>query len=131
MGAWLNEPSELYFTHNGLKCAIFRVMQLGHLCGYVGVNDLGEGFEEDEIHVHGGVTFFERTENLSGKFTEYFTDCEYVIGFDCAHWNDVVPFAFLFSSGEETYKDIEYVTDETKRLAEQMPKKVMEESYAE
>lgn len=34
---WDNEPNKEEFEAHGLKCFVNRVMGLGHLCGYVGV----------------------------------------------------------------------------------------------
>src|SRR5690625_5293703 len=97
---WETEPDELKFEHEGLKCLILRMESLGHLCGYVGVKEYPQGFDEYEIAVHGGVTFNKPIETCSSEMKDYFEDCKYVIGFDAAHAGDLTPY------GESRFRDM-------------------------
>lgn len=74
----------------------------------------------NEIDVHGGVTY---TGEIRFKQQDYTID--YVVGFDCAHAGDYSPYFLPFLGmnkriANETYKDIEYVTNECKNLAKQL-----------
>lgn len=65
-------PEDLYtYDIDGYECNISRSM-LGHYCGYVNYGDAK--FDDDDIDVHGGVTY------NNGK----------QIGFDCMHYCDFV-----------------------------------------
>jgi len=44
------------------------------------------------------------------------------LGFDTAHYGDVCPLNVRWAQHDETYKNIKYVTDEVKSLAEQLEK---------
>lgn len=119
---WEAEPDELQFEHNGLKCLVLRV-ELGHLCGYVGIKHIPQNFDEYEVDVHGGVTFSQPIENCSGRVSEYFKGCKYVIGFDAAHAGDLIP-AMQQIGGE--YRNILYMREEAVKLAEQLSYKELE-----
>lgn len=64
--------------------------------------------------VHGNITYAEETE------------LGYMIGFDCAHCWDIVPSIHKIvpnrksSFFEQTYKTVDFVTDQSKKLAEQI-----------
>ena len=103
-----DEPDYLKFKYKNYLCEIKRPsLSLLHLCGYVTLerdNKLygKEWFEKEiqNLEVHGGITFAEPTKE--GKWQ---------IGFDCAHYDDVVPgsdVALFGSSDYSTYKDITY-----------------------
>lgn len=93
------------FQHAGLDCQI-QLQRLGHYCGYVSIpltHPLAFHSSMDlELSVHGGVTFAQRNDNM------------WVIGFDCAHAGDGR------HSGDPDWKDADFATAETRRLAEQL-----------
>lgn len=87
-----------------------------HWCGYVLIPEntsLGKwvwekaGFLENNLDVHGGITYCEKKEGLIW------------IGFDTAHHGDISHIELHISS-DATYKDKEYVIKETKSLIEQI-----------
>lgn len=127
---WENEPNRLEFTAHGLQCLIMRHSELGHLCGYVGVNrshpTYGLFYDSygnlarlsiqrklGDIKVHGGLTFAER-----GNGKEWAADLWW-FGFDCAHSDDYCPKLHL-SQSDAVYRDINYVRAETEKLAKQL-----------
>lgn len=148
-GEWVEEPDEVDFIHDDIKCKIIRVVRPkgpirddgtffmfgGHLCGYVIINKdhpfFGKYSEEIEnIDVHRGVTF-------SGN--RFDGDNEWWIGFDCAHSIDYQPsiellkqsYRYLFPIPEKfkeysifnpTYKNINFCIEECKSMAEQIKK---------
>lgn len=112
---WREEPDEMYFEHKGLKCAVYRVQELGHLCGYVGVEKYVEN--ADYLDVHGGVTFNHAYDKLDGWFAEYFEGSVQVIGFDGAHAGDLIPSMPIMGG---TYKGIMYMRNEAVKLADQI-----------
>lgn len=127
---WETEPNFLEFVDEdtGYKCFIQRHPELKHLCGYVelpkehklyGKDNMDNEEIFNEIDVHGGVTY---TGEIRFKQQNYTID--YVVGFDCGHWTDYVPFSLPWAMNKiianETYKDIEYVTNECKNLAKQL-----------
>lgn len=98
-------------TKSGLPARIVEHPDLGHLCGYVGV-DKDSGFYQVEystmdsrIGVHGGVTF-------SGTLKD--SDLWW-IGYDCAHSCDYTKFN---PSGIK--RDVGFCTDECEDLARQI-----------
>ena len=126
------------WEHRGVKCLIRRVPNMLHLCGYVGLPKdhpyvkEHKDYDYVDVVVHGGVTFSE-------KIKEYGKDL-FFYGFDCAHSGDLVPGnvkndfdALFFDKGtliydkakgydsyHKTYKDMEYVTKETEKMADQL-----------
>lgn len=117
------EPNLARFKAHGLTCYIHRHPNSGHLCGYVGVPP-GHVFygatDEDprlsEIEVHFGLTWSEKGfYGLSKKL--------WFLGFDCAHCYDLCPFfisPWKFERDKEySYKDFDFVIDETVNLAYQ------------
>jgi len=130
-GEWDNEPeNRVDFVHAGFACFILRG-PLGAWCGYVGVPSTHSLYEntdvDDKVDVHGGVTY---TEKCAGAICHVpepgMPDDVWWIGFDTAHYMDVTPHDYhKFGLGYEakgTYKNIKYVTDEVKSLAEQLEK---------
>jgi|ERR1700692_154976 len=122
-GPWNTEPDKLQFTdeETGFECSIERHPIMGHLNGYVIIpkRNILRDIEIDEynIDIHGGLSFFDE-------------DC---VGFDCAHHGDIVPITsdiykdFLernppeqFKGVYPTYKNIEFVKAECKKLARQL-----------
>lgn len=128
---WETEPDFLEFIDEstGYRCFIQRHPELKHLCGYVelpkehklyGKDNMDNEEIFNEIDVHGGVTY---TGEIRFKQQDYTID--YVVGFDCAHAGDYSPYFLPFLGmnkriANETYKDIEYVTNECKNLAKQL-----------
>lgn len=122
-GPWIYEPDHVTFTHAGRICHIYRHQDWGHLCGYVEILEDSPIKDIDvfdmPFSVHGGITFSDKLK---------FDDNEnFAIGFDCAHANDLSPGLIIrggmaFPDLFLIYKDIEYVTQEVKNLAEQVHK---------
>ncbi len=118
-GPWDNEPDELSFVDEvtKLECLILRNPMFGSLLGYV---VLPEGknldIDTDLLKVHGGVTY--------SDFSPYpLHNSKYCIGFDCMHAYDWSPCAMSQRFAKETgstYKDIEFVKAECKKLAKQL-----------
>ena len=112
---WENEPAYLRFTEDttGWECIIKRNKALGILCGYVVIpkdSALYNKHYNDElfnnIKAHGGLTYSEHKKD------------EYLIGFDCAHLDDLAPYKQDLYQG--TYRNIAYVEYECLRLARQL-----------
>lgn len=132
---WETEPDFLEFIDEStgyrcfIRCFIQRHPEFKHLCGYVelpkehklyGKDNMDNEEIFNEIDVHGGVTY---TGEIRFKQQDYTID--YVVGFDCAHAGDYSPYFLPFLGmnkriANETYKDIEYVTNECKNLAKQL-----------
>jgi hypothetical protein len=144
-GEWCDEPDLVTFEWSDMQCEIRRILVFeqsghafgGHLCGYVKIPEYHalynnqNGFDFD-LDVHGGVTF-----------NEFFNDTkDWYIGFDCSHLFDVVPsmietkkkinqemkakFPDFFENSsilsifDSSYKTIDFVIEECKKLAEQL-----------
>lgn len=143
-GEWVDEPDEVVFTHCGFKCRVSRIgvnetphedIFSAHLCGYIFVPKdhpwFGldkEAFWEKDINVHGGVTD-----------TYSYSDELWRVGFDCAHSGDYMPTleiplksefmrqldkiipvnSQLYRMCNPTYKNVAFVTEELRKLAEQ------------
>lgn len=148
---WENEPDELRFTDEatGLECYICRHSEIGHLNGYVIIpkDNVLYGanlFDNPDIKVHGGVTF-SGIMPINDFILEWHANTitmqeviygpninEYCIGFDCAHYNDLIPddpynktfhpniIDNINAHFPRTYKDIEYVKAECLKLAKQL-----------
>lgn len=147
-GLWVDEPDYAEFEHCGMKCFVIRIAFPdgpkfgGHFCGYVEIPSshplYGKDLicdEENDFEVHGGVTH-----------SEYHVFFEkYLVGFDCGHTFDVIPsqekiYSEIYSEIEKlkeklftnskfldrSYKDIDFVIKETKKLAEQLKDKEKE-----
>jgi len=128
MSEWLDEPNREEFEHAGLKCLILRHTELGHLCGYIAISreHLCYGRDHDHIpyddlfpvEVHGGLTF-SREGHGDTRQKGYWW-----LGFDCAHWGDLVPQIVELLDREphefETYRNFAYVRREVKELAYQI-----------
>ena len=140
------------FIHRGLQCVILRAhainlwrplavecertsggkrhSNLVHLCGYVRVPKSSKLYglsytheKVDSIRVHGGLTYAddELIPNDDGWW----------FGFDCAPSSDYSGvdqiLARAFMEGDDingTYRDMNYVTNETKKLAEQLKRRM-------
>ena len=115
-----NYKNWTYTCKNGLEiqCVIKRTKGLNILCGYVKLDKDFDiyGSSSFDLVVHGGVTY-----------TGY-EDNSWLIGFDCGHYNDLVPgelkklkgiIEFSYNSNK-TYRDMEFVTSECESMAEQI-----------
>jgi hypothetical protein len=133
---WETEPDFLEFVDEstGYKCFIQRHPEFKHLCGYVelpkehklyGETNVGNEFLLN-LDVHGGVTYAkDKIFKDIYRGLPLFISVSYVVGFDCAHAGDYSPFSWPILGmnrviGDETYKDIDYVTNECKKLAKQL-----------
>ena len=143
---WLNEPDYKRWRDGKtqLQCLILRAGSTGALCGYVrlprslakkmGANGLrltpGQfGMRAPaynlpvfrDISVHGGLTYSGgiRTKKRGRERGVW-------IGFDCAHFGDLTPTLDECLGGRQitrevrTYRDINYVTEQVRYLAQQI-----------
>lgn len=130
-GEWNDEPDRLNWKHeNGLDCMIVR-NHFGVLCGYVGVKPNHKLYKVDyldeklnKVQVHGDLTYsdecsghichIDEDEDVNGK--------NWWFGFDCAHAFDLSPSSckYLRTNNLVTYKNIEYVIEQTNNLAVQI-----------
>lgn len=137
-GPWDDEPfDKMQYLHEvtGLPCLMKRNI-LGAWCGYVGVPEGHPWYEksyaelDESVDVHGGLTY----DGHCQEGDEARTICHIVapgepdnvwwLGFDCAHWNDLMP-TKKFQAGwpliaHEVYRDVAYVQAEIDRLAQQV-----------
>ena len=116
-GPWIqdikNYPNREYlFAHNGIECRLLRTPSWSWN-GYVMLPKEHPDFLrwyvdiENEISVHGGLT----CGNGNGTF-----------GFDCAHYEDIVPGIRVFPSHDgrpKTFRDFAFAEAEVKQLASQ------------
>lgn len=109
-GEWDDEPDFLEWVdeETGLQCEIKRHRD-GHLCGYVFAYHKDT---DDDLKVHGTVTFYQE------KF-----------GFACAQACDLVPASSSWWPEEESYKNIEFVKNECRKLALQISQKIGSGKY--
>lgn len=131
LGPWSTEPDEKHWVDaaTGLHCYIKRHPYYLHLCGYVGVPAGHHAYTYDynklTLSVHGGVTHANCIECSPMPDLWW-------IGFDCNHAFDYAPGDDLklgnFGVTPEAYRDMEYVTRECTRLAEQLKYYVPEPS---
>lgn len=148
-GPWTDEPNRLEFKYQGLDCLIVRNYKLGNYCGYVAVTPghplFGVGAMSDEaenLHVHGGITYANKCKGIVCHETQTEEDKAWWFGFDCGHAGDQMLLDFLpemvairekvdremgLKRGvqtkdwyEERYKDLGYVTEQCKKLADQL-----------
>jgi hypothetical protein len=105
---------------HGLKC-LARISPTGVPCGYVGVSinhpDFEKHYDEiEDIEVHGGLTF--------AGYWEDERDGLWYVGFDCGHYYDYDYDAALgYRNVGRPNKSLEYVIEETDKLAEQIAKR--------
>lgn len=117
---WDSEPDRVEFIHCGLRCLILRG-PMGSLNGYVELPESSSAWGMDHMwenpfEVHGGITFSGTLDQIMQEETYY------AVGFDTAHAWDVIPKLNGRWPIEDnsTYKNLEFVTNETKSLAEQI-----------
>lgn len=117
----LEIPEENFyqFTIEGIPCQILRHPKMGFLLGYILVYEghPWHGLGSDalyDVEVHGGVTWTQQQEGGDG----------WVIGFDCAHCDDINPrldwLLGFQSNPKATYRTVAYVYEELKNLARQV-----------
>lgn len=121
-GPWDNEPDHVEFRHVGLPCILHRVAGHGAWCGYVGVPPThpwhGRGYDDVDVDVHGGLTYAEGCrEHVCHVPQPGESDDFHWFGFDTAHAGDFMPGVINLGG---LYRDVSYVADETKKLAEQL-----------
>ena len=118
---WEEEEDRKEWVAHGLACEIMRAPKLRHLCGYVGLPrthpNFGDGYDDIDVDVHGGLTYAEEGTAVTHSAGLWW------VGFDCAHFGDLVPSSVDGGySDDGVYRDMEYVTEETERLALQLAK---------
>lgn len=104
---FLGENGQLNVIINGFN-AVIRMINGWHLCGYVEVPEQISDIDVDNIICHGGITF--QDANI-----QTFPSNGYYIGFDCAHSGD-----WTFTDPAGTYRDINYVKKEIKKIVRQL-----------
>lgn len=99
-------------TNSGLQSVVVMT-EMGHRCGYVGVNEKSNLFGlnyfdlENTINVHGGLTYSGKSDNnypIESKLWWF--------GFDCAHYGD----------DEDGGQSLRYCIDQCEMMADQLLK---------
>jgi hypothetical protein len=150
-GPWTDEPDTKDISYKGYQGYIKR-NDLGALCGYVmipsdhpilkGIDLDADDLEYEKVplNAHGGITFGNTATNTqTGQKV-------YVVGFDCAHSTDLIPFRTWMTNPDlpeelrqneavqklielelassfqkyQTYKDIDFVTKEIESMIDQI-----------
>jgi hypothetical protein len=132
---WEQEPDKFEFIDEvtGYKCLVIRDFVGKYLCGYVILPEdhifYGKKFNKitiiDEelfkLKVHGGITHAGIMSWAKWNDNKAIITRDYAIGFDCGHILDLIPiYPATWEKG--SYKTVEYVTDECKKLAKQLKK---------
>lgn len=123
------EGNKKVFQYKDYNCIIRRIMDAGHLCGYVEIPEGHKFFERsyydiENLEVHGGLTF---SDWGFGEDKDFSSE-KWYLGFDLHHAYDLAPFMYLhnpellsFMTFEsETYKDMDYATEQCKMLVNQI-----------
>lgn len=136
-GPWRDEPDRHEFRCLGLPCLAARNTDVtGSWCGYVGIPKghslYGKHYRDLSLDVHGGLTF---SSECSGHICHVpkkgESDHVWWVGFDCSHGNDISPAMVLlenkvlglpnpFRKKFQSYKDLNYVKKQIRRLARQV-----------
>lgn len=115
------EKNFYLFKHRDLFCAIVRMPWSGVLNGYVAVTQdhkhYGDFYDDVRVDVHGGLTYADK--QLSNIEERLLGDLWW-FGFDTNHLYDKQPFEYFNIDRNGTYRDFDYVLDQTKSLAEQL-----------
>lgn len=142
-GPWDDEPDKVQWQDEatGLPCLAIRHQRSGHFCGYVGVAEGHPLFGrsgEDELEAHGGLTFGgafcsdeHESHSICHKPGPGEPDHVWWVGFDCAHardlspglqatLRDVLPARERLHDHGETYRDLVYVQEQCRLLAQQL-----------
>lgn len=141
-GPWEDEPDKVQWEGPlGMACMVRRG-PLGAWCGYVGVDENHPMYKrqredlESDLDVHGGLTYGQLCDGDEEQGICHVAgpgdpDPLYWLGFDCGHFDDIVPgmaarVPELYPPPLDgdvfhaTYKDLAYVKAETERLAIQL-----------
>jgi hypothetical protein len=124
-GEWNNEPDRVDFLHAGFSCFILR-NRSGNWCGYVGVPSThpsyGKDYNDVDVDVHGGLTYADSCNGHICHIPEPgMPDNVWWLGFDTGHYMDASPCQlFAFRNDDGVYRNVEYVTNEVKHLADQL-----------
>ena len=113
----ISREGDYHEWQNTLKCYIRR-NPVGAWCGYVVIpKNYPIDFEQEiQINCHGGITYQSTND-----------DGDLVIGFDCAHFNDLVPEFYeddprLKRLSLKYYKTKEFAIDEVNNMVSQVLK---------
>lgn len=89
-GPWVDEPDSPSWDGGDGLGRLIRRTEMGSLCGYVVLPPLhlwsGRHYDDIEVSTHGGLTFA-----ASGEVLREPVDARWTIGFDCAHYMDLMP----------------------------------------
>ncbi len=146
-GKWIKELNLVRFKAYGYHCVAARVPDLGHLCGYVAIDDnhplhfkdypldherYPDLIPESYLNAHGGVNYSYASQ---GVVSLNENDNLWWLGFDCAHFGDYVPYNSSLALKKITgiddlntgmygndflYKTMGYVKQECIKLAKQL-----------
>ena len=120
MKEWENEKDSYNKKYKGYILFVYRHSNLGHLCGYVQIKTSGNNYDKLPYHVHGGLTYCEPYNEIWKEAKKVFDpNGGDIIGFDCAHLGDIVPFQ-LHIIKEGTYKNYIFVLNELENLVDQI-----------
>ncbi|UQF11345.1 hypothetical protein [Vagococcus lutrae] len=107
-----SEGDRKEFQYKGYQCLIKRVSGMGHLCGYVFIPFKHKRYAtnslENDLKVHGGITYCDWLEG------------QWALGFDCAHFGDLVPNFNYTHTIFNTYRDMRFVQRELINLVKQL-----------
>lgn len=118
-GLWDSEPDLLVWTYDARPCVALRA-PLGNWNGYVGVGG-GHPLYEDrgaDLEAHGGITWA----NTWINHVEPDWQDIWWFGFDCAHWDDLVPGMATYTGHEGEYRTLAYVAWVCEDLVAQLNK---------
>lgn len=140
-GPWMTEPDRVEFKHAGFNCLLLRSANTFSWCGYVGIEKdhpyrgrKNDDYSYGELEVHGGVTYFEPCRGAICHIPKP-GEADHLtwIGFDCAHFMDLMPLAEALlndipgfprssqiSEDYRHYRTLQFVKSETESLAEQL-----------
>src|SRR5258708_2225552 len=134
-GPWSKEPDRELFKAHGFQCLINR-SPLGFWCGYVGVTPdhpwHGKRYDDVDCSIHGGLTYGDHCQGHICHIPEPGEpEHLYWLGFDCGHAGDLCPSMRTLEKNDpvfqklgsfhckDVYRNMDYVKEETKRLAKQ------------
>jgi len=143
-GAWQEEPDKIQWkdTATQLPCLIVRSDLSGSLCGYVGIPEghpwFGLAYQHIDANVYGGLTYSGSCDHETESAVSICHMADdgikrWWIGFDCAHWDDVMPamlarWSVPYPLHWGTYKTVAYVKHECAHLAWQAMSCIMEKT---
>jgi hypothetical protein len=126
---WLNELDKYELDYMGYKGYALRNNSLGCLCGYAVIDSTHPLYEQEtsnevrNLNVHWGITYANNDLSFNGVALVSPEDNLWVLGFDTAHCDDLIPYMDqnAYANPEElTYRDIEYVMNNIKKMIEQL-----------